>query len=623
MVDCFIFLKNYLLPTQSAEILANAYADDDIKLIVDTIKLEGDSKMRKNFFLLLFCFVFSSPAFATTQYYYLRPTGAGSNSGDSGTFAAVPTTDANAMSARNFNDPMNWSTSDSASKIDPDDVVYPKGTWDNQDYDLKPVYGVTLDFWENGDFDPVNGDHTAEPLFKWTKIFVRTNNVKIYDGRFGYMINGLPRSASTIINAAPTAPDAMKITGLEVKRNAFFGDYYTDNPSVYFGFVCDSEVVGNYFYGYHDWWSPISEDGCKRHSRFFLMHAGSRNKITHNRINGGYTAPVFLFKKDFNHDGAWDIPSSGSYAIDPDGNMEDNEIAYNYIERRCEEGISYDPGNDPAPIVTVERDTVKSISGNQITLNHSGWSSAGNKYSGFYMISVDDEDISFGRHALIQTQSNATFTFSDNVSTLFPGLTTGEYVSIALVFRHNWIHNNHFEGNEVYSECAYRGFPSSILFEGFSLENIIENNFMGEVNGDEGLLIRMRPLNGLPVSAGSITKTTGSTAAAFNIIRNNTCSRIQELVYFKNEGYASWPFINRNNAIYNNTLYDGVYLYKSRSYVDNNTGIVKLLDGDSGLLPSDPTAHVAQYFANWAWNNLPPYLYPPKNVKTDMIVSQK
>lgn len=561
----------------------------------------------------LFCLLLGSPAFATTQYYYLTPAGAGTNLRDTGAWAAVPETEANAMSASNFNDPKNWSKSDSADKIDPDDVVYPKGIWDSPNYNLTPVMGITLDFLENGEYDPVGGSKTIEPVFKNTKIFIRTNNVKIYDGRFGYKKNEKYRGPSYAIHAAPTSPNAQKIIGLEVKRNAFYGDYYSDSPSILFGFVCDSEVSGNYFEAFHSNW-----DNCKRHSRFFAMHSGSRNKIIDNHINGGYTGPIFWHKKDFNHDGTWDIPAIGSYAIDPDGNMEDNEIAGNYIERRCEEGITYDPGNDSKPISTVERDTVNSIKGNQITLKNNKWSNAGNKYSGFYMVSVDDENISFGRHALIQKHSNNTFTFSKNVSELFPGLNIGEYVIIALVFRHNWIHNNTFEGG-----AGYRGFESSILLEGVTLENMIEKNYMGEVDHGSGLTIMVRPLHSLPKSEGSITQTSGSTASSFNIIRNNTCARIVESVFNKKPHHPAetpWPFTNRNNAYYNNVLSSGLSLYSSNVFEINNVkGVVKIAN-NSEKLERDPTAHVKQYFANWNSRKQgisfdeSLYLHPPKNV---------
>lgn len=87
--------------------------------------------MTKRILILIFliCLFLPFQAEATTQYYYLRTTGAGSNSGDTGTWVVVPTTGGNAMSASNFNDSGNWSATDDANKLDADDVVYVKGSW--------------------------------------------------------------------------------------------------------------------------------------------------------------------------------------------------------------------------------------------------------------------------------------------------------------------------------------------------------------------------------------------------------------------------------------------------------------------------------------------------------------
>ncbi len=571
--------------------------------------------MIKKIFLLILCLFSASSAFATTQYYYLSPTGAGSNSGDTGTWNTVPTTVANAMSASNFNDPGNWSTSDSASKLDPDDVVYPKGIWSSEAYNLTPVMGITLDFYENGDFDPVNGDKTIEPVFRNTRINAWVNNVKIYDGRFGYDGgDGRYVAAPYTIHAAPTSPSHKKITGLEIKRNAFYGSFYVDSPSVYFGFVCDSEVVGNWFKSYHANWDASVP--CYGRSRFFAMHAGSRNKINSNSIDGGFTGPILIHKRDWNVDGKVDIPSSGAYAIDPDGNMENNEIAYNHIVRRCEEGITSDPGHEPEAIPTVERDTVASISGNKLTLSHSGWAAAGNRYSGFYMISVDDEDGSFGRHAMIRSQDNATFTFADNVSTLFPGLDPGDYIIISLVLRHNWIHHNTYAGS------GYVGFATdAILFEGVTLENLIENNSMDAIAYSPGLSVTTRSLHSLNQSSGSITQTYGNTLSAFNIIRGNSCYGLIEMVYDKSavhSGRTPWPFINRNNAYYNNTLSYGLTLNNCHVYVSNNSKGVVATGANVKILQSDPTVHVSQYFSNWGSNKLNA-LVPPNGVQISII----
>ena len=134
---------------------------------------------------LVYCciFAFASSAFAATQYYYLRASGAGSNFGDTGTWAVMPTTDANAMSVSSFNDPNNWSTSENPNKIDPDDVVYIKGTWGSANESIIPRGGCTLDFYEPGDYDPETMSHTIEPVLN-RPMYINVDNVTVQDGRF-------------------------------------------------------------------------------------------------------------------------------------------------------------------------------------------------------------------------------------------------------------------------------------------------------------------------------------------------------------------------------------------------------------------------------------------------------
>ena len=288
--------------------------------------------MLKKMFFFFLCLIFTSPVFATTQYYYLRIKGSGGNSGDTGVWSVAPKTDANAMSVNNFNDARNWSTSDNSSKIDPDDIVYVKGSgWTSYSYNLTPVYGVTLDFYEEGDYNHEIMSHTSEPFFKNCKINIATDNVTILDGRF----NGEWYGSQVSIDAG-SMTTGIKISNLTVKRCVF--NAVPDYPSIYLGFVCDSEISDNYF-------AANMTKPCQSKGRPITIHAGSRNKFNNNYINGGYTAIIFAHKRDWNEDGVLDVPAYGSYTADPDFNFEDNEVAYNYIERRCEEGISYDVGS--------------------------------------------------------------------------------------------------------------------------------------------------------------------------------------------------------------------------------------------------------------------------------------
>ena len=559
--------------------------------------------LKKILLLIIFLFIVSQ-AHAATQYYYLRAKGAGSNSNDSGTWEKVPSIDENAMSANNFNDLTNWSDTDSENKIDSDDIIFVKGDgWNSSSYNLKPIKGITLDFYEEGDFDYQTMDHTIEPCFTYSKIIITTDNVKILDGRFNKEWYGSGRS----IDAA-TYNSGKKIANLTVQRCVFNAvDQYS---CVHLGFVCDSDISYNYF-------AAKLRDSCPGAGRAIAIHGGSRNKFMYNEIYGkGYTAIIFWAKRDWTGDGILDIPSYESYAADPDFNLEDNEVAYNYIHNRCEEGISYDVASSNDQVTIVERDEVVTVNGTTVTLNNAGgegpggeWTGVGNLYSGYYMTAITDKNDVFGKHALIISQNDNTFQLSNEIE----NLKKGDIVVIGFTFRHNWIHNNTFE---------YGGTADSyILLEGMALENLVENN---EIPADpytkSGGGIKVSSLYQYNKATGNVTETYASEPAAYNIIRNNTCGAIVSISWGKNYGPGDL-FFTRNNAFINNTLLQTYYtrtldLKWSTAYLFTNNGDYKLLLGSS-LLESDPTTEVLKYFENWGNKEKIKVLYAPNNVKVN------
>jgi len=536
--------------------------------------------MKKLFIIVLILF-WAGNALATTQYYYLRTTGAGGNASDTGTWEVLPDSDGDAMSASNFNESGNWSATDNASKLDSDDVVYVKGSWGGG-YDLHPVSGITIDLYEPGDYDPETMSHSIEPVFHST-IYVEVDNVTIQDGRFDF-------AARHIVVAGN---HESKVRYNKVLRSYFNCSREYGWASVYWGFVCDSELGYNQFEGIpHSECQPEINPTAPT-GKGFVINAGSRNKIYNNHVKGGWVGFYFSGSRTWDDDRfTVDYPSRDHYTADPDANYEDNEVSYNYVERRCQEGISYDVSGSPTittNVSIVERDTIASISGTTVTLNNSGgeWTGVGNLYSGYYMTAIPNRDDTYGNHALIESHSANTFTLKSEIS----NLGVGDTVVIGMAFRHNWIHNNTF-GDEGFA-------ATSIVLEGMALENLVENNVLPRLDWTEGMGISITSLDGYVNAYGNITDTFASEPTAYNIVRNNTCGGIWNQTYDKGYG-PSEGFITRNNAIYDNDVYTDDYypryvaLTNANAYVYNSGSLN--LGTNGSLRETDPTQHVVDYF---------------------------
>ena len=445
---------------------------------------------------------------------------------------------------------------------------------------------------------------TIQPSrFFYSTINIEVDNVIVQDGRFDWADRAIVVGGKK---------------GSKVRYNKILRSYFNCSrengwASIFWGFVCDSEASYNRFVG-------IPQDECQSTlwatvptGRGFVLVAGSRNKIHNNHVQGGWVGLYFPATRTWDYDvNTIDYPSSGSYTADPDANLEDNEIAYNYVENRCQEGISYDVSSEPKACSIVERDTVASIRGTTVTLDNSGgeWSGVGNLYSGYYMVAMPDRDNTYGNHALIESQSGNSFTLKSPIS----NLAVGDKVVIGMAFRHNWIHHN------IFGEHGFGA--SSILLEGMALENLIENNTLPKKNWTEGNGIAVCSLDGYAKASNNVTKTYASEPTAYNIVRNNTCGGIWNNTYDKDYGPGE-DFITRNNAIYNNNVYTDDYypryvsLHDAYGYVKNNiVGIMS--SGNSGNLDKDPTIYVSDYFANWNSKYLISFdssISPPKNVK--------
>ena len=574
-------------------------------------------KTKTSFLICLILFLSVSPIWATTQYYYLRATGAGSNSGDTGTWNVVPTSDGNAMSASNFNTSGNWSATENVNLLDPDDVVYVKGSGWTSSYNLTPVYGITIDGKESGDYDPDSESHTIDPVM-YGYIDIDVDDVTVQDMRMSAYDNDIRIG---IYNGS-------KVSGATIKRNFINLQVTATGSGIKVGFMVDSEISYNYIgdssFSTSDCCYGLSCGTGTWRSRGISFAAGSRNKIIYNTIKGGKVAAWFNGAMSWDTN-LYDIdyPSSGSYTIDPDVNYRDNEIAYNNIDGRCQEGISFDPNSDANAFSTVERDTVSNVVGTTITLNNGGgeWTGAGNKWSGFYIFAIPDRDNTYGNHALITAQADNVLT----VDSAITNLAIGDEIIIGQAVKNNWIHHNEWQAN------GFQG--SSLLFEGNAVENLIEENIFPNDWSEnpwrsEGFGIAVKGLYGWIKSVYSETQAASTSCCAYNIVRNNTVERI--LVYnHDKKKYPSDTYslsILRNNAVYDNDFYVSVVnprkmeIKHANVFVNNNTyignGDVNIIyDEYGGLRLTDPTGYVSDYFDGGGAPTPTPDTTPPEVVE--------
>ena len=347
--------------------------------------------------------------------------------------------------------------------------------------------------------------------------------------------------------------DTGLVQGAEV-RGCVFGRGDWASVKIHFGHDCiiDGNVFNN---------PTISGP------RGISISAGKRNKITNNIINGGETCIAFIRSLDW-ADGA-------------DAHFEDNEIAYNTCNSFAEEGITHDTNSGATNTASREYDTVASINGNQVTLSHANWAGTSDKYIGYDMIAMPEDDDVFGNQGRITTHSNATFTLDAPIS----GLQVGDPVVIGLTFKRNWIHHNTFN----------YGLWGAILLEGMSFYNLIEDNTLIHTgaHGKAKASISIRHLNNFTKASGSITETYAATPNAYNVIRNNTSWKIYD--QYLNKGYAPSPralYHGRNNSVYDNITATGINLYYTHTYVNDNT-LAVVNNVDSTELESDPTIGLA------------------------------
>jgi len=550
--------------------------------------------------------------------HYVTQNGAGTRDGS---------TLANAWSVAQFNSSGIWNSLPEPDDrfIGPGDIVYFSGTittWIDVPGSGTCSNKITLDGWKDGTCTPISQTCTNSADFSGAGIEIEQDNIVITDFRFSQQA----LSISTGVNG--------KVIGNKIS-NCFFDMPYSW-VSIRLGFICDSVIDGNYFYDSYRTGAPDDRRG-------FSFGAGSRNRIINNYIDGGKVGIGILFQYKWQqNDGVTWVDISG----DVDANIQDNEIAYNTIAYRYEEGLSHDPFDSPTGYPVVEWDYVSAVSSNIVTLSHANWSGTSNKWINFYMIAVSDRNDAFGNHTLITAQSGAQFTLASAIS----NLQVGDVVAISLLSRHNWIHHNTVD---------YDDWPTSaIVIEGPAIENLVEyNNILpvGSTCNPAGYpnLLYNHGIAGDWNNPDSVTGTYGCNVNAYNIIRNNTAENVSDVVWYRDYGSPHYHFLARNNAVYNNTTGCGVWLQNAATYVNNNTptysdvytyGVNAIPAKDvracnnCSTRDDDPTGSVSSYFASWpnfetcggslictsftysAWT---PAVCPPNGIQTRTVISSQ
>lgn len=368
--------------------------------------------------------------------------------------------------------------------------------------------------------------------------------------------------------------DTGLVKGAEV-RNCVFGNGKWTSVALHFAHDCI--IDGNTF-------NSISKTTSMGGGRGLSIAAGKRNKITNNIINGGETCIIFLRSREWG-DGA-------------EAHFENNEIAYNTCNQFAEEGISHDSNSHPKDVASREYDTVAAINGKIVTLSHPNWAGKRNRYIGYDMIGMPDDENVYGNIGRIVAQADGKFTLDRSIS----GLKVGHSVVIGLTFQNNWIHHN----------TINFGSWGAILLEGLSFNNVIEDNkLIGDYVSNKGKpSISIRHLGNYAKAMDSVTGTYARNPCAYNIIRRNKAYAIYDQYMQKKYGPGQPYYFGGNNAIYNNELKHGVELFYVNSFVEKNSGILK--KNQSTILGFDPTDSYDSG-SNISFDS-PLDIYPPKNV---------
>ena len=285
---------------------------------------------------------------------------------------------------------------------------------------------------------------------------------------------------------------------------------------------------------------------------------GKRNVVTNNTITDGKTAIIFKYDAAANGGG-------------PDSMIHGNIVMGNTVSGFSEEGISFDmEGSATTSQMFLERDTIESINGGNVTLSSAGWGGGDDPdYVGMKMIFVDGDLI--GTTRTITVQSNAVFTID---GAALSANEIGDIIVIAATF----------EGNIIaYNEITSSG-KSSILLYGMAFLNRIYENTLSRGN------IGIKSLNNTrepdTLVDGNVTSTCGTAPTGYNLVSDNdvgtdatycaaNTGNCRMDSFYREPTVESctgaWPtYITKGNSFTDNLTDNGLYVAYQKYYVDGN-----------------------------------------------------
>lgn len=263
-----------------------------------------------------------------------------------------------------------------------------------------------------------------------------------------------------------------------------------------------------------------------------LFLGGRRNIIRGNKITGGITGILFL-TDTANNGGSEGIPS-------------DNVISGNSVSNFSEEGISFDiHGNSTDGCGARESDSILSVEADGINLTHIAWNNAGNDYTGYDIVFISGNS-SGKERTILKRKGNF---FSIDMNGLKPS--PGDAVVIGSCPKRNIIRENTVDGPDSLN---------SILLYGLCSKNLIENNTI--VHGH----VRILSIDGLIVTADSVTGTPGRAPSNYNSIRNNIVSEGDIVLEYYNFRSGT-PYRSVGNNIIKNRINGKIMANEQHCYI--------------------------------------------------------